>query len=39
MSQNRPPADVDAVIENLRNSPIEKERAVGEIVAVRKRSS
>jgi transcriptional regulator len=39
MSQNRPPADVDAVIENLRKSPIEKERAVGEIVAVRKRSS
>jgi transcriptional regulator len=39
MSQNRPPADIDAVIENLRKSPIEKERAVGEIVAVRKRSS
>ena len=39
MSQNRPPGDVDAVIENLRNSPIEKDRDVGEIVAVRKRSS
>ena len=39
MSQNRPAADVDAVIENLRSSPIAKERAVGDIVAMRKPSS
>ena len=39
MSQNRPAADVDAVIENLRNSQVPKERAVGEIVAARKRST
>jgi transcriptional regulator len=39
MSQNRPPADVDAVIENLRASPSAQARAVGEIVAMRKRST
>jgi transcriptional regulator len=39
MSQNRPPADVDAVIDNLRDSPIAEDRAVGEIVAMRKRST
>ena len=39
MSQNRTPGDVDAVIENLRNSQIAKERLVGEIVAARKRST
>ena len=39
MSQNRPPADIDAVIENLRNSPSAKERAVGDIVATRKPTS
>ena len=39
MSQNRPPADVDAVIEKLRESPSAQDRAVGEIVAMRKRST
>jgi transcriptional regulator len=35
MSQNRPAQDVAAVIENLRNSQVVKDRAVGEIVAAR----
>lgn len=37
MSQNRPPADIDAVIENLRKSPVAKDQLVGDIVATRKR--
>jgi transcriptional regulator len=39
MSQNRPPADVEAVIDNLRESPLAEDRAVAEIVAMRKRST
>ncbi|HKW48752.1 MAG TPA: FMN-binding negative transcriptional regulator [Gemmatimonadaceae bacterium] len=39
MSQNRPAADVDAVIDHLRQSSVAKDRMVGDIVAMRKPST
>ena len=39
MSQNRPAADIDGVVQNLLNSPVARDREVADIVAMRKPST